>query len=210
VAVGASFGLTGHAASAEPRWLTAPALGFHALAVAFWLGSFLPLRWSLELAPRDAATVLRRFSAVATAVVAGLILAGAALAWVQLDGDVGALWRTAYGWRLLAKLALVAGLLALAAVNRFLLTPGVVDGGRGARSTLRFSLAADLALGLGVLAVTATFPFSPPPRALASLESQAGRAAPEDGLVVVASARSPVARAPTGSRPGSPIRAGFP
>ena len=39
----AGFPLSGHAATAEPRWLTAPSLGLHTLAVAFWLGAFWPL-----------------------------------------------------------------------------------------------------------------------------------------------------------------------
>jgi copper transport protein len=203
VAVGASFGLTGHAASAQPRWLTAPALGFHALAASFWLGALLPLRWSLALPPRDTAAVLRRFSAVATLVVVGLILAGAVLAWIQLDGDVATLGGTAYGWRLLAKLALVAALLALAAVNRFWLTAGVAADRRGARGALRASLAADLGLGLAILAVTATFPFSPPPRALAPRAGgSAATAAPADGLAVVASA--PGAQATLTLIPGRP------
>jgi copper transport protein len=180
VAVGASFGLTGHAATAAPRWLTGPALSVHVLAGAFWVGSFVPLGWSLTLPTGEAAAVLRRFSRVATHVVAGLVVAGAALVWVQLGDDLAAAWRTAYGWRLLGKLGLVAALLALAVVNRAWLTPGVAAGAPGAGRALRCALAADLALGLGVLAVTATFPFSPPARALQGLPQ------PEESLAVVA------------------------
>ena len=75
---------------------------------------------------------------------------------------------TAYGWRLFGKLALVAGLLALAALNRLVLTPALAEGSPDAARRLRLSLAADIVLGLAVLAVTATFPLSPPPRALAA------------------------------------------
>ena len=181
VAVAASFALTGHAASAGPRLLTGAALWVHVVCAAFWLGSLLPLLWSLGLPPAAAAAVLRRFAHVAVAAVAMLIMAGAALTWVQLDGSPAGLWQTAYGQRLLAKLALVAGLLALALVNRFALAPAVAEGDARSTRRLRANLIADIALGLAVLAVTATFPLSPPPRAL--VEQAAG-------LTVVASGRA--------------------
>ena len=126
--------------------------------------------------------MLRRFSLVALVAVAVLVAAGSALAWIQLGGDLGALTSTAYGWRLFGKLALVAGLLSLAALNRLVLTPALADGSRDAARRLRLTLAADIALGLAVLAVTATFPLSPPPRALAAAD-----AAASDGITVVAS-----------------------
>jgi copper transport protein len=180
VAVAASFTLTGHAASAVPRLLTVPALGLHVLCAAFWFGALLPLLWSLRLPPTESGAVLRRFSGVAVLAVAVLAAAGACLAWVQLGGTVAGLTDTDYGLRLLTKLALVAGLLGLAAVNRFALTPGVAHGRPGSLRAMRRTLAVDLLLAAAVLAVTATFPFSPPPRALAG---------DEPGISVVASGR---------------------
>ena len=91
VLVSLSFALTGHAATAPPRWLTGPALGLHVLCAAFWLGSLLPLLWSLRLEPAEACRVLRRFSLVALVAVAVLVAAGSTLAWIQLGGDLGAL-----------------------------------------------------------------------------------------------------------------------
>jgi copper transport protein len=169
VAVIASFTLTGHAATAEPRWLTLPAVGLHVLCAAFWLGAFVPLFWSLS--GPQAPAVLRRFSSLALPAIALLAAAGGMLAWVQLGGNLDALTASAYGWRLLGKLALVAAMLALAAANRLLLTPALADGAPGSAGRLRRSFGADLVLGLGVLAVTATFPLSPPPRALVALEA---------------------------------------
>jgi copper transport protein len=138
VIVAGSFALTGHAASAEPRWLAEPALGVHTLCGAFWLASLLPLLWCLRLAPGEAHLALRRFSAAATGAVAALVVAGACLAWLQLGGKLGAgaLWETAYGLRLAGKLALVAGLLTLAAVNRFVLTPRIARDDPDARQHL--------------------------------------------------------------------------
>jgi copper transport protein len=164
VVVAASFALTGHAAAAEPVWLTRPALALHVLCAAFWLGSLAPLLWSLRLPTAEARCALQRFSAAAVTAVAALLLAGGILAWVQLGASVPALWQTGYGLRLTTKLALVAGLLLLGAVNRFVLTP------RLDRSTaqrwFRRSLLADLALGAAVLAATATLALAPPPRAI--------------------------------------------
>src|SRR4051812_12937426 len=168
LAVAISFGLTGHAATAPPRWLTAPALTLHVLCGAFWLGSLLPLLWSLDLGRQQAVQLLQRFSQAALVSVSLLVGAGGVLAWIQLGGDTSVLTTTPYGWRLFGKLALVAGLLALAAVNRLVLTPDLEEGRPGTARQLRRSFGAEIVLGLAVLAVTATFPLSPPPRALAA------------------------------------------
>lgn len=172
-AIVGSFALTGHATSAAPRWLTAPALGLHVLCTAFWLGSLLPLLWSLDLERSRAAMVIGRFSTLALAAVVLLAGAGTALAWVQLGGSLKTLTTTAYGWRLIGKLVLVAALLALATLNRFWLTSALARGAWSAARGLRWTLRADIALGLAILAVTATFPLSPPPRALAALDGGA-------------------------------------
>lgn len=181
--IAASFALTGHAAAAQPRWLAGSTLAVHVLAAAFWLGAFLPLAWCLVLDGPAAAAVLRRFSRQAWAMLACLILAGATLAWLQLAGTPSALWQDAYGQRLLVKLSLVAGLLAMAALNRLWLTPALAARRAGAAPALRLTLGLDLALALAVLLVTATFPFSPPPRATALM------AAAESGVTVVAGGR---------------------
>jgi copper transport protein len=165
VVVAASFALTGHAAAAQPVWLTRPALTLHVLCAAFWLGSLASLLWSLRLPTAEARAVLQRFSVAAVAAVAALLLAGGILAWVQLGGRASAFWQTDYGLRLTIKLALVAGLLLLGAVNRFVLTPRMDQG--TAQRWLRRSLLADLALGTAVLAATATLALGPPPRAMA-------------------------------------------
>lgn len=182
-ALALSFALTGHAASAAPRWLMAPAIAIHVLCAGFWLGSLLPLVWSLRLPPDAAAVVLRRFSLLAMSAVLILTALGLAIAYVQLGAKVEALTSTAYGWRLLTKLALVALLLGLALLNRTYLSAQVAAGRPNA---LRRSLVADLGLGLGVLAITASFPLSPPPRALAATRAET---LVEEGVTVVAAAR---------------------
>ena len=84
-----------------------PAILAHTSAVAFWVGSLLPLRAALSAS--DAATIVRRFSTVAIAAVAILLSSGIVIAALQLR-SFAALVTTTYGWMLLGKLVLVCGL----------------------------------------------------------------------------------------------------
>ena len=164
--VASSFGVSGHAATAGPPWVTMPALFAHALCAACWVGAFAPLLLGLRRLPRAEALVLvQAFSRLAVPAVAGLLLAGLLISALQLRAP-SALIATDYGRILLLKLALVAGLLGLAAVNRWALTPALERGERGA-VWLRRTVAADLALAAGVVVLTASLGGVTPPRALA-------------------------------------------
>lgn len=166
-----SFACFGHAATAPPRWLTAPAVALHAAAFVFWIGALPGLAERAAAGP--ALPTLRRFSALALPLVAGLALSGALLALIQL-GRPQALVDTAYGRLLAAKLALVALLLLLAALNRYQLIPRMAAGGAAAAhgtTTFRRSVAAELLLGLLILALASGFRMTPPPRALAAAAS---------------------------------------
>jgi copper transport protein len=76
------------------------------------------------------------------------------------------LWSTAYGLILLAKLAAVAVLVALAAVNRWSLTVRVAHDARVRRRLVQ-SIVVELVLVLVIFALVAAWRFTPPPRALA-------------------------------------------
>lgn len=167
----ASFAVSGHAASAAPRPWMAVAVAIHAAAMLFWIGALPGLAAALK-AGADAG-LLRRFSRLATPLVAALAASGAALAWVQLGGAAEALWQTGYGRVLTAKLVLAALLLALAAVNRLVLTPALAAGDPAARRRLGRSVRAEIALGLAILAAAALFRLTPPPRALAAAAAAA-------------------------------------
>ena len=99
----------------------------HLLAAGGWLGALIPLIFVLRqtrrrdwLAIAQQATL--RFSTLGLVTVATLIVTGSINTW-YLAGSVPALVGTPYGRVLLIKLALFAGMLALAAVNRLKLTP---------------------------------------------------------------------------------------
>jgi copper transport protein len=184
VAALVSLAMTGHALTAGPFWLTAPPLALHVLAAGFWLGALWPLWRSLQsLAPPAAAMLLRRFSGIAVFAVAILIAAGTALAVLQL-GRVAALLDTAYGLRLLSKLAFVTVLLSLAAANRLWLTPALTAGRADAANRLRASIGLEIGLGLAILAITSSLGETPPPRSFMARE-QALAFVPKAGFSVV-------------------------
>ncbi len=162
--VGLSLSMTGHAATAPPWALTLPAIFMHGVGVAFWLGALAPLTVMLWQRPKQSAPVVRRFSSAAMPVVGLLALAGLVLAVIQL-GSFAALADTKYGIILSIKLMLVAALLGLAALNRFVLTPALERDAKAAKPFAR-SIAAECALAVAILAVVAGWRFTPPPRSL--------------------------------------------
>jgi copper transport protein len=161
--LGAALAASGHAAAAAPQMLMRPAVFLHALGIAGWAGALLPLALALQTQGGEAA--LARFSRRIPLVLALILISGAGLAIVQVERPA-ALVETAYGRVLLAKLALVALLLALAALNRFRLT-GAAACAAGAKR-LRLSIAAEIALILAIFGTAALWRFTPPPRALAA------------------------------------------
>lgn len=151
-----SFAWTGHAQALSPRALPVLLLGAHLLGVAFWLGALAPLSWVVrEGTVARIAAVAERFSAVAVFAVAGLVLVAAPLLWLLLGG-FAELWRSSYGRGIALKLAVVAGLLSLAAFNKLRLTPRLRAGDAKAVRSLRTSIRLEMWLGVMVLAVTAT------------------------------------------------------
>jgi copper transport protein len=169
IATGSALMLSGHAATAEPRLASRSALFVHAVCVAFWIGSLLPLlvaaRRTGGPGPARVGMVLGRFSRAIVPVILLLVASGLWLAVVQLD-RIDALWTTRYGQVLACKLACVALLLALGALNRYRLVPGFQRNGAAAARPFATSLAVELALALAVLALVALWRFTPPPRAL--------------------------------------------
>lgn len=176
----ASLTTTGHAATAPPRWLSAPLVGLHGLMAAYWLGSLWPLAVALRSEPlAEAARLTRRFSRLAVGAVALLVAAGAVLTVLQV-GTPQAVLTTDYGQNWLRKMLVVAGLLALAARNRLRLTPALVDGGTA--DALRRSIWTEMVFAAGVLLLTSAFALTPPPRALAAHDAVIGSdAVPEAG-----------------------------
>lgn len=166
----ASIAWTGHAAS------TPNALGYvhlaadalHLYGASAWIGGLLPLALLLRIGRRYYASAwatleldaVRRFSSLSIASVAVLVVSGIVNSWI-LVGSFGALVVTTYGWILMIKLAVFAVMLALAAVNRFRLTPALAaptesDAHDKALSLITRNTLMEIALGLVVFAIVAS------------------------------------------------------
>jgi copper resistance protein D len=125
---------TGHAGSglgiASDIHVAADAL--HLVAAGTWIGGLLPLVLLLSAARSNdqgqwatvAHKATRRYSTLGVASVATLIVTGAINTWL-LVGSFTGLVATAYGRLLMIKLSLFAAMLAIAAINRFGLTPAL-------------------------------------------------------------------------------------
>jgi copper transport protein len=161
-----SLPLTGHASAARPGSVALTALAAHGLAAAFWIGSLAALLAILRARTSGAAAalVLRRFSAWGMVGVAVLVVAGITLALLQLD-SVALLFASRYGWLIAGKIVLLLALVLLAALNRFRWLPMLERGGTVAAGRLRWSVAAEVALVICVIGLTAVLVQTPPPRA---------------------------------------------
>ena len=167
--VGLSLAVSGHAATAPPEWVTGPAVFVHGVAVAFWVGALAPLLAVGRKKNGELLPVLLRFSRFALPVVGVLVLTGVGLAIVQL-GSFGALIGTSYGIILLLKLVLVAILLGLAALNRWVFLPEM-QANRSDRDPLLGMLVLELLAVLVILGLVAGWRFTTPPRALAAAQA---------------------------------------
>jgi copper transport protein len=96
-----------------------------------------------------------------------LVASGVVLAFVQLDRP-DALWTTTYGGVLSIKIALVLVLLALGALNRFVLVPRFTLSGSQRLITV---ITTEFALAVAILGIVGLWRFTAPPVALAAAET---------------------------------------
>jgi copper resistance protein D len=164
----------GHAASgAGTEGIVHPAADFlHLTAAAAWVGALVPLALLLGRAGRDASsiaiarTATLRFSVFGLASVATLMITGLVNAF-YLVGSVAALFDTDYGRLLTAKVALFFVMVAVAAINRFRLTPELVPDitlapARHVLRQLRRNAVIEIVLGAIIIAIVAKLGVTPP------------------------------------------------
>ena len=128
----------------------------HLFCVASWFGGLLPFIYCLRLAQgrwRPAAVyTMARFSRYGHLAVAGTIASGALNALLIQGGLIGA---SPWGRMLLIKCALVAGMVVIALVNRYVLVPRMSASGSQAESLILRTTQAEIGLGaLALLAVS--------------------------------------------------------
>ena len=177
----ASLAWTGHGAASEGRsgllhlWADIA----HLLAAGAWLGAIAALGWLLL---RPAASMmsehlhvthraLARFSVIGSLVVGAIIASGLVNGYMVVGpSHIADLPATLYGQLLLDKLALFAAMLALAAANRFCLTPALAaalrQGGTArAVAALRRSITLEASAALIILGLVAWIGTLAPPMA---------------------------------------------
>ena len=159
--------LAGHSLDPGRSWIDAPVDFLHVAAAAVWIGGVLALALIVPRldAPADlTAAAARRFSRIALVAVLVVGTTGVGRALAELSA-VSQLWTTSYGKVILVKTALFALLLVLGPVSRSLL----------ASARLRYSVSAELAVQLGLMAAVAVLTALPPGRQ-AHPASPSGRA----------------------------------
>ena len=160
VLLGRSVAAGGHGGTGRAPLLGNVMTVVHVAAMALWLGGIVGVLLCLR---RREETAIHRFSSIALALVTVLAASGAVQSVRQLE-TLDALTSTTFGRALIVKLALVAVLLAVAALGRFVLRSGglvIQRAGEEDRQwpwqdALRRTVAIEALLAAGVIAVTAT------------------------------------------------------
>jgi putative copper resistance protein D len=144
-----SFIWTGHAQKAGP--IAQAVLSLHLVAIAFWLGSFLPLRRMCSSPESENLyNIAERFGIHAIFYICLLLISGLIFAYI-LIGDLSLLFSTEYGNVFLMKITLVSTLLGAGAVNKFRLVPSMkLEPSIGAQR-LRKSIQIEMVIALLIL-----------------------------------------------------------
>lgn len=175
----ASFAWTGHGAATEgPGGVVHLVTDIiHLIAAALWLGALAALTILLMRRAKSDDRTLHRalhgFASLGTLAVSLLVATGLVNSWFLVGtARVGDLGSNLYGQLLIAKFILFGLMVALAASNRFRLTPALgtaVQTGMPSAAAicgLRRSLLLETGLGMALLAVVAVMGTLPPPASL--------------------------------------------
>jgi copper transport protein len=141
-----SLSASGHAADTAPAWLGIAADALHLGAAAAWTGV---LSVAIARGPR---LDPRRIASVASAAAVTIVLTGI-IQTVRNVGSPAAMWTTAYGREIDAKIGLLLGVLALALASQRAIARGERSIGRRVR--------AELILLFAVVAVSAVLVETP-------------------------------------------------
>jgi copper resistance protein D len=165
---------SGHAAGGlgDEAFIHPAADVLHLIAAAAWVGALVPLIVLFAAAGADDASLALARKATARFSILGIISVGTLLMTgivntFYLAGSVPALLHTDYGRLLLIKIALFLTMVAIAAVNRFRLTPQLLQhasiaASRDALRQLRRNAAIETLAGAAVIAIVAALGTMPP------------------------------------------------
>lgn len=169
----ASLAWTGHGAAGEGNagWIELAADVAHLLAAAAWIGALVGLL-IMVFGKADAQTAhaaLDQFSRTGSVIVAVVVVSGVVnSAYLVGVHHIAGLPATVYGQLLIVKLVLFAGMLSLAALNRFRLTPALATFGDRPPSfaALRYSLALETGTAVAILGLVAWLGTLEPPMSM--------------------------------------------
>jgi putative copper resistance protein D len=156
-----SLAFVGHAAMRDGTigWMQRLNQAVHLLAAGFWLGCLpLLLVCLLRLGEprRDVTLALRRFSGAGHAAVA-LVLATGIVNTALILGKPPLDFASPYQALLLVKIGLVATMIAVALVNRYLVVPRLPSKGDAARRWLVAGTVGEIAIGAVVIGLVSAF-----------------------------------------------------
>lgn len=157
--------LAGHANTSSVRWFTVATQWVHLVSVGVWIGGLVWLLLAMRQGDRGrGAGLARRFSWVAGWTLVAIAVSGGLRALDEV-GAWGRLTGTDYGVTMLVKLGLVAVLVAIAASSQLRHLAAAAAGRiRGLSRAVR----AEVAIGAGVLGVTALLTGFPPASSVAA------------------------------------------
>lgn len=178
----ASLAWTGHGAAGEGTVGSVQLIAdiIHLLAVGVWLGALLIFTFILVRAGKTPSEsylkmghrLLKGFSTIGTVIVTLIIASGLVNSWMLVGPkNLMTLQSTLYGKLLIAKLLLFCVMLALAAANRFTLTPALERALQSTTPTLAVtklqkSLVVELTLIVSILGLVAWIGTYQPPSAM--------------------------------------------
>ncbi|MDQ6938247.1 MAG: copper resistance protein CopC [Actinomycetota bacterium] len=188
-----TYPASGHARASSPVALAVTSDLAHLAAMAAWVGGLAVLVLVLLPLgrPDELREVLPVFSRVAFVSVAVLAVTGTYQAWRE-SGTIDALTSTTYGYLVLAKVALFAGLILLGNLSRRAvqrrLGPTLGNDVGAVAGRMRRVVAMEVVLALGVLGLTGVLVAEPPGRAAAA--TTARHVGPRSGRADLGAGRS--------------------
>jgi copper transport protein len=182
-------GVAGHAAQTAPRGLSLLLDWLHLLSGSVWIGGLIGLLVVWQSLPRQSrvaglAVCVPRFSNVAFVSVFVLLSSGIGATIIHMP-TLASLWQTSYGQAILVKSGLLAGAMALGAVNLLHTTPRLATAGSGGESgasaarLLRATVSTEtLLVASAIVAAAILSSLAPPSSALAKAGSALAKVGP--------------------------------
>ena len=148
-----SFSVYGH--STINGYTSQLLIVLHLLAISYWVGSFFPLRYSTyrDVEDEKLFQIAHKFGIYAVYYIVVLVIAGVSLGTI-LVGNLNGLLYTNYGQVFLIKLSLVAILLGIGAINKFVLVPNLQSDAKANAVKLRKSIGREIIILAFILVIS--------------------------------------------------------